>query len=99
MQTQTIAQVRWFKILLTSSFVMAFLCAVAPNQQRPLNFHIIFWWSIPLACLWTVTAGISGYWFGRKTLWMMFGAPLVLYWPVWLVLHGIPPCYWHATCK
>jgi hypothetical protein len=30
---------------------------------------------------------------------MMLGAPLVFYWPVWLALHGVPACYWHATCK
>jgi hypothetical protein len=24
---------------------------------------------------------------------MFFGAPMALYWPIWLAIHGIPACY------
>ena len=50
----------------------------------PINIHAVLWWSIPLASLWALTVGVSAYRFGRKSLWMLFAAPLALYWPVWL---------------
>jgi hypothetical protein len=65
----------------------------------PLDFHTMLWWSFPLACVWALMFGISAYHFGKRTIWMVFGAPLALYWPVWLALHGLPQCYWHHNCQ
>jgi hypothetical protein len=45
-----------------------------------------------------LTVGVSAYRFGRKSLWMLVATPPALYWPVWLVLNGIPACYWHGNC-
>jgi hypothetical protein len=64
----------------------------------PIDMHSIFWWSIPLAFLWIVTVGIAAHRFRKKALWMLFGAPMALYWPVWLALNGIPACYRHGNC-
>jgi hypothetical protein len=31
-------------------------------------------------------------------LWLLFGALLALYWPVWLLFNRTPECYWHHNC-
>jgi hypothetical protein len=98
MQTQSIAQVHRFRIVLVASFVLAWFSWAVPGRDAPTDFHSVLWWSVPLASLWVVTIGVSAYHFGRKTLWMLLGAPLALYWPVSLVLNGIPACYWHGSC-
>lgn len=64
----------------------------------PINIHGVLWWSIPLTSLWVLTVCVSAYSFGRKSLWMLLAGPVALYWPVWLVLNGIPACYWHGNC-
>jgi hypothetical protein len=87
-----------FKIALVASLVLACFCWAAPGWRMPINIHAVLWWSVPLACLWLLTVGVSAFRFGRKTLWMLFGVPPALYWPVWLVLNGIPACYWYAKC-
>ncbi len=98
MAAKFITQAHWFKILLASSVVLAYFGWDAPHGRMPLDFHAMLWRSIPLACLWALTFGLSAYRFGRKALWMLLGAPLALYWPVWLVLNGLPACYWHGNC-
>jgi hypothetical protein len=98
MPTQTVARMQWFRIVLIASFVAAWFSWAAPGRGAPTDFHTILWWSLPLAFLWVSMVGVSAYRFGRKALWMLFGAPLALYWPVWLVLNGIPACYWRRNC-
>lgn len=89
----------WFKTVVAVSFVLAYLGWQAPQVRMGLDFHSMLWWSLPLACLWTLTVAFSMGWFGRrKSLWMLLGAPLALYWPVWLVINGLPPCYWLGNC-
>ncbi len=94
----SITQANWFRILLGASFVVAYLGWDSPQWRMPLDYHNMLWRSIPLACLWTLTLAVSAFWFGRKALWILLGAPLALYWPVWLALHGLPACYWHGNC-
>lgn len=98
MLAQTITQAHWFKIVLAVSLVLAYLGWTSPARRMPPDFHTMLWWSIPLACVWALTVGLSAHRFGRKALWMLLGAPLALYWPVWLAFHGIPSCYWHGNC-
>jgi len=95
---QQMTQIRWFRIILVASFVLAWFSWAAPGRGMPINIHAVLWWSLPLAALWVLTVGVSAFRFGGKTLWMLFGAPLALYWPVSLVLNGIPSCYWHGNC-
>jgi hypothetical protein len=64
----------------------------------PIDFHTALWWSIPLTGVWAVTVGFSIYRFGKSALWMLLGAPLALYWSVWLLMNGLPPCYQHGNC-
>lgn len=98
MLAQSIMPTQWFRVVLVASFVLACFSWAVPGRGAPTDFHTVLWWSLPLASLWVLTVGVSAYSFGRKTLWMLFGAPLALYWPVSLVLNGIPACYWHGNC-
>jgi len=98
MLAQQMTQMHWFRIVLVASLVLAWFSWAAPGRQAPTDFHTVLWWSLPLAALWVLTVGVSAFRFGGKTLWMLFGAPLALYWPVSLVLNGVPACYWHGNC-
>jgi len=93
------ANVHQFRILVAISFAAAYVGWAAPSRRMPLDFYNMMWWSVPLACLWVLTIGFSAYRFGKKALWMLLGAPLVLYWPFWLVLNGLPRCYYNGNCQ
>jgi hypothetical protein len=89
---------QWFKTAVAVSFVLAYFGWQAPQVRMGLDFHSMLWWSLPLAGLWLITFMIAAYRFRRKALWLLIGAPLALYWPVWLVINGIPECYWLGNC-
>jgi hypothetical protein len=91
-----VMRTHWFKALLPASVVLAFVDWVIP-QTRPIDFHAVLWLSLPLTCLWALMIALAAYRFGRKSLWMLVGVPLALYWPIWLLLNGIPACYWSGN--
>jgi hypothetical protein len=31
-------------------------------------------------------------------LWILVGAPMALYWPIWLLFHHFPSCYYSGNC-
>ena len=98
MPSKGVSQKHWFIIALATSLVVAFWAWDAPQGQMPLNFHSMLWRSLPLAGIWVLTLVISAFRFRKRALWLLAGAPLALYWPVWLLLNGIPACYWHGSC-
>ena len=98
MAAALVKRTHWFKVILIVSVVLALWGWYAPQEQMPLDIHAMLWRSIPLACLWALIVAVSAYRFGRRALWMLLGAPLVLYWPMWLLLNGIPECYWRGIC-
>jgi len=98
MLAQSIMPMHWFRIVLVGSFVLAYFGWAIPGRGMPINIHVVLWWSIPFACLWALTVGVAAHRFRKKALWMFFGAPMALYWPVWLALNGIPACYRHGNC-
>ena len=86
-----------FAVLAVASGFVALVGFVGPNRA-PVNIHFILVVGIPLACLWTCSF-LLGLWFYRwRALWMLIAAPLVLYWPLWLFVNGIPLCYRLADC-
>lgn len=95
---QRISPAHWFRVLLLTSLVAAFVGWNSPQGQMPLNIHAMLWTSIPLAGIWLLTLIVSAFAFRTKALWLLIGAPLALYWPVWLLVNGIPGCYWHGNC-
>jgi len=98
MLAQLVTEMHQFRIVLVASFILSWFSWAVPGRGAPADFYTVLWWSLPLSSLWALTVGVSAYRFGRKTLWMLVGAPLALYWPVSLVLNGIPACYWHGNC-
>jgi hypothetical protein len=83
----------WFAFVVAASLLAVFVGWLEPARQRPINFGLVFWLSLPIAGLWAVVTTLSIIRFGRKALWMLIGAPVALSWPVWLIFHRIPGCY------
>ena len=88
----------WFTLTILVSFIVAVVTFIAPGQRRPIDYRVVLWLSIPLACVWLVIAVGCVVRFHRKGLWVLIGTPLALYWPVWLIVAGVPACYWHGNC-
>jgi hypothetical protein len=87
-----------FNVYLVLTLIVAFLSWAAPGGRMPLNFHTLLWGSLPLACLWVIAFRVSIEIFGRKGVWVLLGAPLALYWPIYLFYYGFPACYWVSSC-
>jgi hypothetical protein len=87
-----------FRTVIAASVALAFASWMAPGRGMPINVHAVLWWSIPFASLWLLMVAVSVRSFGKRALWILFAAPLALYWPVWLAFNGIPSCYWHGNC-
>ena len=67
--------------------------------KMPPDYDAIFSISIPIAVLWVcLVVGAVAY-FGRRAAWTLLGAPLALYWPLWLAFSGLPECYYTGNCS
>jgi hypothetical protein len=88
-----------FSFAFAFSLLAALTGLLVPSRRMPIDFHLVFWLSLPLAGIWLATMVVSASRFRRKALWMLIGAPLALYWPVWLMCNGLPACYWHGNCR
>jgi len=89
---------RHFQLALGVSLLAALIQVALPERTMPRDYHAMLWISLPLAGVWLIFTCGSFVYFGRKAVWMLLGSPLVLYWPVWLIVHGIPHCYWQRNC-
>jgi hypothetical protein len=89
---------RAFWITLTMSAVVAYLGVIAPTHQMPLDYSAITSRSVPLAVLWATFAIAAVFLFSRRALWLLIGAPVALYWPIWLLVHGYPACWYMGNC-
>jgi hypothetical protein len=78
--------------------LIAFLGWMAPNRQRPLNYDAMIWRSIPYALAWTLAVTFALVRFRTRGLWLLLGAPMALYWPVWLLFNHFPGCYYTHNC-
>jgi hypothetical protein len=87
-----------FKILLLVSFVLSYFGETLPETRMPIDFDAVIRFSIPLACMWLLIFIFICFRFRSKALWMLLGAPLILYWPIWLLINGVPPCVRHGNC-
>ena len=85
----------WF--VLTISVVIACSGWIVPSRM-PIDYHSIVWTSLPLGIGWVVTLALSLWRFGRRGFWLLAGAPLALYWPVWLLFNRFPSCYYSHNC-
>lgn len=82
---------------MSCSLLIALAAWLAP-QRMPGNIDALLWYSLPLAALWLTVFAIAVLRLRRKSLWLLVGAPFALHWPIWLLLNGIPTCYWTRSC-
>jgi hypothetical protein len=84
----------WF----AASLAVASLGCFAPARHMPLEYDAMLWRSIPLATFWALMLGFCLLRYKKRGLWLLVAAPLALYWPMWLMFHGFPSCYYSGNC-
>ncbi len=87
-----------YGIACTASLLVAYLGHMIPARQMPLNYHAMITVSIPLAVVWTVLFALCVWRFRMRGMWLIVGAPLALWWPLWMVFNHFPPCYYSHNC-
>jgi hypothetical protein len=80
------------------SMLIAFFGWTAPSGQTPLNYAAMLRMSIPCAAAWALVLAFSLVRFKRRGLWLLLGAPMAMYWPVWLMFNHLPLCYYNHNC-
>jgi hypothetical protein len=89
---------RKFGIVLTASLLVAYLGAKSPSYRMPLDYDAMISRSIPLAIGWAAIVGFSMWRYKKRGLWSLLGAPMALYWPLWLLFNHFPDCYYLHNC-
>jgi len=87
-----------FWIALMASLVVAYLGGSAPNYRMPLDYGAMISRSIPFAIAWAVILAFGPWSYKKRGLWLLVGAPMALYWPIWLLFNHFPPCYYLRNC-
>lgn len=80
------------------SLLIAFLGWTAPSHQMPLDYHAMIWRSIPYALAWILIVVYALVRYKRLGFFFLLGAPMALYWPIWLMFNHFPPCYYAGNC-
>ena len=89
---------RFFWIAFAASIIFAWLGWKAPEWRMPLDYDAMISRSIPFAFVW-LAALVFGLWrFRLRGLWLLIGAPMALYWPIWMFFNHFPPCYYSHNC-
>jgi len=83
-----------YGIALAASLVFAYLGSTAPNHRMPIDYDAIISRSIPFAIVWALIFTFCLWRYKKRGLWLLVGAPSALYWPIWLLLHYFPACYY-----
>ena len=89
---------RSFLIFLTASVVIGCLSDLAPRHTMPYHYSAVVSRSIPLAVLWAIVVVASVVLLRKGALWLLVGAPIALFWPVWLLVNGYPSCWYMGNC-
>jgi hypothetical protein len=87
-----------FWLVFAASLVVACLGVLAPAHTMPLDYDAIIWKSILLAIVWTAIVAVCLTRHSKNGLWLLVGAPLALYWPIWLLFNHFPLCYYAHNC-
>ena len=97
MVSMTATQRYW--IVLLASLVLAYLGGQAPRYQMPVDYDAIISRSIPFAIAWAVILSFCLSRYKKRGLWLLVGAPMALYWPIWLLFNHFPSCYYLHNCE
>ena len=87
-----------FWIVLALSLLLAYLGWAAPQYRMPLDYDALLSRSIPLGIIWLAAFALCLWRYGRRAFWVLAGAPMALYWPIWLLFNDFPPCYYSHNC-
>jgi hypothetical protein len=82
-----------------ASLVVAYLGRMAPSHQMPLDYHAMISRSIPFAVAWAAILARCIWRYKKRGFWLLVGAPMALYWPIWLLLNHFPACYYLGNCE
>jgi hypothetical protein len=74
-------------IALIASLVVAYLGSRAPSYRMPVDYDAMISRSIPFAIAWAVIFAFSVWRYKKNGLWFPVGAPMALYWPIWLLFN------------
>ncbi len=86
-------------IALIASLVVAYLGSKAPSYRMPLDYDAMISRSIPFAIAWAVILAFCLWRYKKRGLWLLVGAPMALYWPIWLLFNHFPRCYYLHNCS
>ena len=86
------------RTILAISLAVAYLGFDIPSRQMPRDYHAMLTISIPLSFLWTFLFAAYLWRYRRQGLWAILGAPLAFWWPIWLLINGLPSCYYTHNC-
>jgi hypothetical protein len=80
------------------SLVVAYLSNWVPIRHMPVDYHAMISISIPLAVAWAMIFAFCLWRYGKRGLWLVIGAPLAFWWPIWLIFNHFPSCYYSHNC-
>jgi hypothetical protein len=87
-----------FWTVLVASLIVAYLGLMAPAYRMPIHYGAIITRSIPLAIAWAFIFVFCVWRYKKLGLWLLVGAPMALYWPIWLLSNHLPSCYYTGNC-
>jgi len=64
----------------------------------PLDYDAMISKSVPLAAAWAAILVFCLWRYRKRGLWLVVGAPMALYWPIWLLFNHFPDCYYLHNC-
>jgi hypothetical protein len=76
-----------FWIWLIGSLALAYGGVRYPSHQMPIDYSAIPTVCVPLAAIWAVVLGFAIWRYKLRGLWLLMGAPMALYWPIWWLLN------------
>jgi hypothetical protein len=85
-------------LTLITSLIVAWMGWSAPNHRMPVDYGAMISRSVPSAVAWAAILGFFLWRFRMRGLCLLLGAPMALYWPIWLLFHQFPPCYYANNC-
>ena len=86
-------------IAMIVSLVVACLSGKAPSYRMPLDYDAMISRSIPFAVVWAMIFAACLWRYKKRGLWLLVGAPVALYWPIWLLFNQFPACYYLHNCE
>jgi len=84
-------------LALIAALAISYLGAKSPIRV-PLDYDAMISRSIPLAIAWVAVLAFCLWRYKARGLWLLLGAPMALYWPIWLLFNHFPPCYYLHNC-